>query len=143
MQRRAALARRTRLARGQLRRVIRLRPGYSGARRLVWLRAHGLCELCGRRVPPDTFDAHHRQTRALGVDCSCNLLCLCGSCHTVGPEAIHDSPTLSQLHGRMISRYDSRDHFHEVPVLLRPDLGWVKLRCDGSLEALDERPPHD
>lgn len=59
-------------------------------RALVWERAAGRCEICGR-FPGDFFSIHHRRARGMGgtrsksVNMPANLLFVCGSgttgCH--------------------------------------------------------------
>lgn len=121
---------------GPLRRGARLRslgpsrPLLVEARKIIYVRADGRCELCGRRLTFAALQSHHRLGRRHGEDCPCNLLALCGDCHTAAPGAVHRQVAISLGAGRIVSRYDDRPRA-AVPVALR--LGPVLLACDGTL----------
>lgn len=73
---------------------------YPEARRIVFGRSGGRCEVCGD--PLETFEAHHRLTRRFGPDCPCNLLALCSRCHH---DRVHGEPEDARERGRIISRH--------------------------------------
>lgn len=132
------MIRRTPLRRTRMRRApAPSRPEMAGARESVYERAGHRCELCARRLTLVSMHAHHRLTRRHGEDCACNLLCLCGDCHTAAAWAVHRQVAVSREAGRILSRHDTRPA-SGVPVLLAA--GEVLLTCDGryiSLGGLD------
>lgn len=101
LQRRARLARKTRMRRTPIKPAARRLahpPRDTGptrvTRQLVWTRADGACELCGRDLdgrPSTAYSLHHRLPRRMGgtrrpwVNAASNLLLVCGSgttgCH--------------------------------------------------------------
>lgn len=103
LQRRARLARKTRLRRTPMKPAARhlTRPrrdtGPTAAtREVVWLRAGGRCELCGCDLdgrPSTAYSIHHRLprrmggSRAPGINSPANLLLVCGSATT--PRSCH------------------------------------------------------
>jgi hypothetical protein len=85
--------------------------------------------VCGTRLTFARMEAHHRRTRAIGPDCPCNALALCGHCHHV---RVHGEPEKSRELGRIISRHD-----RNAPAIhgARLTYGWVLLACDGTMAA--------
>lgn len=101
---------------------------WAEVRLLIFIRCGGRCELCSRSLTMDTLEGHHRQTRAVGVDCPGNALALCHDCHH-GP-LVHAGPARGRELGTIVSRHE--DDPCAVPVDL-PRRGLVVLGCDGSV----------
>lgn len=73
-------------------------------RRLVFLRAGGRCDACGRPLPADGWEAHHRQLRSrAGADTLENLVALCRDCHV---PYVHAHPAEATERGLMVSTYE-------------------------------------
>lgn len=63
-------------------------------------RSTGCCEMCGMQAT----DAHHRRSRSVRDDhvhCTCNLVHLCRTCHTI----CHEDPKKARERGFIVSRY--------------------------------------
>lgn len=160
--RRTALQRRTELARTPLRRkkaiarvaAVKRTVAKQRARRardtgpdqdtktLLWLRAKGRCEICGRDLTSGfPFSRHHRRPRQMGgstvawINDITNLLLLCGSATT--PDGCHTAVEANREQayeaGWLI--HASSDYLPaEVPVLIRPAISFhpVYLTGDGG-----------
>jgi hypothetical protein len=60
------------------------------AKTLVKMRQHYTCEKCGK---PGNHGAHIMPVTYAGTCADPdNLLCLCSSCHSVGPKSAHQNP---------------------------------------------------
>lgn len=131
LQRRARLARKTRLARTPMkrrpRRVASQRKPTSGpttaTRALVWERAGGRCELCGRDLHAlCAYSVHHRLPRKAGgttrpwVNGPENLLLACGT-GTTGCHGLIESQRASAYGYGWLIR-EGQQLPHEVSVVL-------------------------
>ncbi|MEE6280181.1 HNH endonuclease [Georgenia sp. MJ170] len=68
-------------------------------RREVGQRAGWRCDACGRPVPEEVGQAHHRKLRSRGGgDSLANLMWVCGACH----GWIHGNPALATTAGWMV-----------------------------------------
>jgi hypothetical protein len=71
------------------------RPNWKTLRAALWERSSGRCEVSGRPLDPDTFDAHHRRLKGMGGtsrpdrDALYNLLALDPQVHNAGPQSVH------------------------------------------------------
>lgn len=101
------------------------RANYATARETIHRRAAAACELCGTARGTD---AHHRQSRAVGVDCPCNLVLLCSGCHH---GRVHGHPRWAREMGWIVSRMARGRHRTEPAYLPGPG-GWYVLGCDGT-----------
>lgn len=157
--RRTALRRRTELKRGvelrrtaQLQRVTVAKRAVVKQRRqqrdtgpsavtkeLLWERAGGRCEICGRPVTGQEFSRHHRRARGSGgtsldwVNDVANLLLLCGSATT--PDGCHrlveTQRHLAYANGWAISLH-ATGPATQVPALLFHHFDPVYLTSAGS-----------
>lgn len=91
----------------------------------VYDRAGGCCDRCGRAVPKDDWECHHRKLRSQGgQDSMFNLVCLCHEDHA----RIHRAVQWSYENGWLVRSFDDpalvpvrRGLGREFPT---PD-GWV------------------
>lgn len=156
--RRTALARKTELKRTplQAKKQLQRRAGMArtvgkqrkqrdtgptqATKALLWTRAGGCCELCGRNLEGGfPFSRHHRRPRGAGgssvewINDVTNLLLLCGSattpegCHTWVEKYRHAAYGLG-----LLIRTSSSYVPAELPVTLRRGVGSVYLTADGS-----------
>lgn len=100
---------------------------WADVRLIIYTRAGGRCEVCGKALNIASMEGHHRRTRKIGPDCPCNALALCGSCHH-GPT-VHGGPKVAMETGRIISRHDDTPP-SEIPVRLA--VGQMLLSCGGT-----------
>lgn len=111
----------------------------SDARRIVWERCGGQCEITGVELDYDTFDLHHRRPKGMGgtrradrdaVEC---LLALHPTIHNGARHSVHQNPRWSRPLGYLVSKHV--DFPGMVPVRL---LGrsWVLLGADGQYHPL-------
>jgi 5-methylcytosine-specific restriction endonuclease McrA len=108
---------------------------WQDVRLVIYARAGGRCELCGKQLGIANMEGHHRRTRRLGPDCPCNAIALCSDCHH-GPN-VHGGPeTAREL--RLILPRECTDPPAEIPVELHGQR-WVLLNCDGTTRDV-ERP---
>jgi hypothetical protein len=102
---------------------------WAEANQILWGRANGCCERCGRPIG-ESAERHHRQRREVGGDRLANLLLLHSECHawiTEHPEAAQEAGWIVSTLGPIGGAPDPAD----VPVRL-PD-GWLwLLRDDGG-----------
>lgn len=154
--RRTALARRTELARTPLRRK-KVATRVAAAKRrverqrrqrdtgpdqatkaLLWERAKGRCEICGRDVNGAPFSRHHRRPRGMGgttvdwINDITNLLLLCGS--ATSPNGCHrmvESDRARAIEAGWLVPMGYQPA--EVPVYIRPEISMhaVYLTTDG------------
>lgn len=111
---------------------------WADVRLIIYTRAGGCCELCGKALNIVNMEGHHRRSRRFGPDCPCNALALCGDCHH-GPK-VHGGPTPAKVLGTIVQRHVQRPG--EVPVRL-PRLGWVELTCGGTTISCAAPPGDD
>lgn len=70
-------------------------PNWTNLREALWHRAKGRCEVSGRPLNPDNWDAHHRRNKGMGgtsrpdTDGLGNLLALTPAVHNGGPGSVH------------------------------------------------------
>ena len=89
-------------------------------------RAHVRCELCGRRVQPKGWDAHHRKQRSVGGDDQLfNLLVCCRRCH----DQVHRNIAGSRAAGWLVDSWAD-----PLTVKVRLFDGWFTLDGLGGLE---------
>lgn len=74
---------------------------WDEATMLLWARARGRCEHCGRDLN-GTAERHHRQRRAVGGDRLSNLMLVLPECHHA---AIHAHPELAREQGWIVSAF--------------------------------------
>jgi 5-methylcytosine-specific restriction protein A len=107
---------------------------------LLWARANGRCELCGRDLEHGfPFSRHHRRPRGSGgstvswINDVTNLLLLCGSATT--PDGCHLLVEKHRDHAKALGwliPYSSPYTPAELPVSLEPGRGLVYLTADGG-----------
>ncbi len=94
-------------------------------REAVWARCGGLCELCGDRLNPASWHAHHRKLRSRGgEDSVTNLAGLHPRCH----DRAHSHVAWAEQAGFIVPA-------HADPVDVRLGLHgetWVRLAPDGT-----------
>lgn len=76
------------------------RADWDEATLILWARARGKCEHCGRDLN-GKMERHHRQRRRDGGDRLSNLLAVLPECH----GEIHAHPTLSRENGWIVSAF--------------------------------------
>lgn len=104
-------------------------------RDLVWERARGCCERCGRGLERGAggYSLHHRRLRSAGGShLPTNLVLLCGSGTTGCHGRMHANPGWAQKHGWIVPRWEDPA---EVPLRLAWH-GLCGLLEDGGLELL-------
>lgn len=85
-------------------------PNWAKLRDALWERSHGRCEVSGRPLDRDTFDAHHRRNKGMGgtyrpdTDGLGNLLALDPVVHNGGPASVHDRRPRSESFGWLVSK---------------------------------------
>jgi hypothetical protein len=101
----------------------RARADWPALRDALWTRSNGLCEVSGRPLDRDTFDAHHRRNKGMGgtyredTDTLPNLLALDPIVHNGGPGSVHaDRHGVSGPRGWLVSKLST------VPLDLQPVL---------------------
>jgi hypothetical protein len=108
------------------------KPNWEVLRDLLYERSHGYCEVSGRLLDPETFDAHHRRIRGMGGtsrpdrDALWNLLAVDPGTHNAaraGERSIHGSREWSGPCGYLLSQ--EQDPLLE-PILLMGQR-WVLL----------------
>lgn len=78
-------------------------PVWAAVRALIWARACGRCERCGRLLDPHGWDGHHRKLRSQGGQHSAaNAVALCPDCHTAAPDAVHRRRAVARLAGWIV-----------------------------------------
>lgn len=109
-------------------------------RNMLWVRARGRCELCGRDLTGGhPFSRHHRRPRGMGgtslewVNDITNLLLLCGTATTPGGchQMVESQRLLAVANGWLIPA-GSPYLPAELPVLLAAFTDLVYLGGDGS-----------
>jgi len=110
---------------------------------LVWERAEGCCERCGRvlRLESD-ISYHHRRLKGMGGDSrhdthlAGNLILLCGSgttgCHTW----VHGHPLESRDEGFIVSRWADPTQWGFLSALR----GWILIDNEGGWDRWHARP---
>lgn len=59
---------------------------WDNLRGLVYRRDGGVCQVCGDAIPFEHYECGHVIDRFLGgIDCMCNLLCMCITCNRFKP----------------------------------------------------------
>jgi hypothetical protein len=101
---------------------------WSDVRLVIYTRALGRCEGCGRQLNIANMEAHHRRTRKVGPDCPCNALALCSDCHHAGT---HGQPEEARELGRIVSRIGEREP-KDVAVVIHGQPRPVLLSCGGT-----------
>lgn len=105
---------------------------------LLWARAKGRCEICGRDVNGAPFSRHHRRPRQMGgttvdwINDITNLLLLCGS--ATSPDGCHHAVESNRAQAIEAGWLVPMGyHPAEVPVLIRPAISFhaVYLTSDG------------
>jgi hypothetical protein len=117
----------------------RTRADWPALRDALWMRSNGLCEVSGRPLDRDTFDAHHRRNKGMGgtyredTDTLPNLLALDPIVHNGGPGSVHaDRNGVSGPRGWLVSKL-STEPLDLAPVLVALSLNvrqWVLLVGD-------------
>lgn len=114
----------------------------DATKRVLWDRARGHCELCGRDLQGGfPFSRHHRRPRGMGgssvewVNDLTNLLLLCGSATTPhGCHAYIESHRAEAYDAGWLIRYASEYMPWELPVLLHmPPLNTMDACDDGGV----------
>jgi hypothetical protein len=100
------------------------------ARPIIWRRCGGRCEVSGKPIEYESFDAHHRRLKGMGGtsrpdrDAPFNLLALHPQVHNPGPGTVHGERDWSIGRGYMIEKHNQAPA--RRPVLLFDDR-WVYL----------------
>lgn len=86
------------------------RPNWKLLRDQLWTRSHGLCEVSGRALDPETFHAHHRRNKGMGgtsredKDWLSNLLATDPEVHNGGPQSVHGRRAWSEPRGYLVQK---------------------------------------
>jgi len=102
---------------------------WAEANQILWGRANGCCERCGRPIG-ESAERHHRQRREVGGDRLANLLLLHPACH----QHITEHPDEAMTQGWIVSTagpIGGTPDPAEVPVRLPDGYLWL-LRDDGT-----------
>jgi len=103
-------------------------------RRLVTLRDHQQCVVCGRHLEGIRASIHHRKMRSHASPeekhTAANLICVCGSGTTGCHGEIHSHPAWAYDMGYLVRM---GGHPTEVPVKTFRE-GWIRLNNDGSYQ---------
>lgn len=120
-------------------------PNWDKLRAALWERSEGQCEISGRPLDRETFDAHHRRLKGMGgtyrplTDSLCNLLALDPEVHNGAPWSVHQLPSWSRPRAYLLSSHTSDDALAVSAVLYRGQT-WVILMEDvPDYGVLDER----
>lgn len=123
-------------------------PNWARIRGQLWERCAGRCEISGRPLDFETFDAHHRRLKGMGgtyrplTDALCNLLALDPEVHNGAPWSVHQRSSWSRPRGYLLSAHVEDDAMAATPVLYR-GREWVILFEDvpdfGVLEPRSQR----
>lgn len=117
----------------------RKRANWEALRITLWSRSGGRCEVSGRPLDFDTFDAHHRRPKGMGgtyrpdTDTVPNLLALHPEVHNGGPGSVHADRGRSELAGWLLPKDTATPrifpvwHWTRVWVLLTESGGYVML----------------
>lgn len=109
-------------------------------REALWTRCQGRCEVSGRPLDRETFDAHHRRNKGMGgtyrpdTDTLPNLLALDPQVHNGGPGSVHADRPRSEEYGWLVPKL-SREALHMLPALLYAGSGqweWFLLAESGE-----------
>lgn len=112
---------------------------YEAVRALVWSRAKGYCERCGKSLS-DNWALHHRKLRSRGgLDTADNLVALHHECHNLATNSVHNQPKLASEQGFMVSSWAEPS---EVPLLL-PNGDSVTLNKDGTYSVLERKATNE
>lgn len=91
------------------------------------------CVKCGRYLH-DNVHVHHRKLRKQGgKDSLSNLIALCGPCHNIAPDSVHQNPERSYEQGYLVPSWADPE---EWPMLL-PDGSRVLLQDTGEVIYLE------
>lgn len=107
-------------------------PEWEKLRELLWARSGGYCEISGRPLDQETFDAHHRRLKGMGgtyrplTDSLCNLLALDPEVHNGAPWSVHQNSKWSRPRGYLLSAHVEDAAMAITPVLYRGQK-WVVL----------------
>jgi hypothetical protein len=86
------------------------RVNWADLRGKLWTRCEGRCEVSGRPLDPETFDAHHRRNKGMGGtsrpdrDWLTNLLALDPQVHNGGPASVHGRRTWAEGRGLLVPK---------------------------------------
>ena len=103
---------------------------WQDVRAIIFVRAGGRCEVCGKSLNIHNMEGHHRRSRRYGPDCPGNAIALCSDCHH-GPQ-VHGSPAAARPLGYIVSSSNTAPCGERVWLPVHG--GWVILGCDGMLE---------
>jgi 5-methylcytosine-specific restriction protein A len=117
-------------------------PNWRQLRDTLWVRSDGFCEVSGRALDYETFDAHHRRPKGIGgtyredTDTAANLLALDPEVHNGAPWSVHQLPSWSRPRGYLL-----RQHVEEATLepLLYRGRTWMILDVEGSMGELSDR----
>lgn len=118
-------------------------PEWAKIREQLWERSGGFCEVSGRPLDQESFDAHHRRLKGMGgtyrplTDSLCNLLALDPEVHNGAPWSVHQNPRWSRPRGYLLSAHVDDDAMAATPVLYR-GREWVVLLDDSTETGLLE-----
>jgi 5-methylcytosine-specific restriction protein A len=117
-------------------------PKWKMLREVLWSRCDGFCEVSGRALDFETFDAHHRRLKGMGgtsredTDLPGNLLALDPEVHNGAPWSVHQRTSWSRPRGYLLST--SVEIAAEEPLLYRGKT-WMILDDEGSMGELTAR----
>lgn len=100
-------------------------------RALLLTRARTRCELCGQRIQPGQWDAHHRRQRSVGGNDELhNMLAVCRPCH----DRIHADVGRARKAGWLVDSWEDplgvAVHMHEAVFYLDGLGGLLPLEGD-------------
>lgn len=113
-------------------------PQWAKLREDLWNRSGGYCEISGRPLDQETFDAHHRRLKGMGgtyrplTDSLVNLLALDPEVHNGAPWSVHQNSLWSRPRGYLLSAHIADEVLEISPVLYRGK-DWLLLAEDGRL----------
>lgn len=113
-------------------------PAWEKLREVLWSRSGGYCEVSGRPLDREAFDAHHRRLKGMGgtyrplTDSPCNLLALDPEVHNGAPWSVHQNSLWSRPRGYLLSAHVADEVLEITPVLYR-GREWALLAENGQL----------
>jgi len=114
-------------------------PNWTDLRKALWERSQGLCEVSGRPLYREGFDAHHRRNKGMGgtsrldTDTLPNLLALDPMIHNGGPRSVHGARISSDRFGWLVPK--NINSVSSRPVLLATSMKvrrWALLGDKGG-----------
>jgi len=117
-------------------------PNWRQLRETLWVRCDGFCEVSGRPLDFETFDAHHRRPKGMGgtyrpdTDTAANLLALDPEVHNGASWSVHQRPSWSRPRGYLLRNVVEEARLE--PLLYRGRT-WMILDEEGTMGELSNR----